>query len=288
MFQWKNRLKDNDDEFLPDNELQKLYQKKAALDPAYNKIVCISVGYVKGDTLFYKSFTGDQKDIITQFYDIINTGKYTPAGYNIIAFDMPVVRIKSREVGYDGGLLKKFEDSFAKPWNLEDTFVDLMPAMKGTYYYSMSFDEACYIEGVKSPKCDINGSQVTETFYKEGVDRVATYCNRDVVACAELFFSMIGKKDFLKNFVDKSDATTDSTELTDKIPFLERLRDMDSLTDDVVEEISSTLSKSKVLKKDRENLKAILTAHYLTKGDKKAVKEKKTKEINDFIDNYGK
>lgn len=288
-FQWKNRLKDQNDDFLTDNELQELYKKKAALDPAYNKIVCISVGFVKGDTLFYKSIVGEQKDIIEEFYSILSGNRLIPVGYNNINFDTPVTRIKAIEEDILNKLLDKYSDSGKKPWDMDKTYVDLMGVMKGTYYYSMSFEEACIVAKVDSPKCDINGSQVTETYYKEGVERIAKYCNRDVIACAELFCVLAGKRGFIKNFVDKSDASTDSPELTAKIPFLKRLCSEESISGDVEEELRSIIGKKKLTKKDKDNLETILlnclvnTDFINNNQDTKKVLQSKADSVTNFI-----
>jgi hypothetical protein len=42
--------------------------------------------------------------------------------------------------------------------------------------------------GIPTPKDDIDGSEVADVFYKEkDIDRIITYCEKDVVAVAQIF-----------------------------------------------------------------------------------------------------
>jgi hypothetical protein len=42
--------------------------------------------------------------------------------------------------------------------------------------------------GIPSPKGDIDGSQVVHVFYVEkDIDRIVTYCEKDVIAVAQVF-----------------------------------------------------------------------------------------------------
>lgn len=204
LYAWS--LRDKVTNEVPSNEeVQKHYETNGGLKPEYNKIVCISVGYVQGSTLNYKSIVGTQKEVVESFYGILNSTGFIPAGHNIIAFDMPTVRMKAFEEGVDLRLLpEKFNDVGQKPWTIADNFVDTMDLTKGTYYNGISLDSLCMLAGIESPKTDIKGSDVSRVYYEEGVDRIAEYCNRDIIATAELFCALQGKKGFLKSFVDKS------------------------------------------------------------------------------------
>jgi hypothetical protein len=46
----------------------------------------------------------------------------------------------------------------------------------------VNFEEACFAMGVPSPKDDIDGSQVHGEFWKGNIDRITTYCEKDVKA----------------------------------------------------------------------------------------------------------
>jgi hypothetical protein len=47
------------------------------------------------------------------------------------------------------------------------------------------------ILGIPSPKGDIDGSQVAHVYYVEkDIDRIVTYCEKDVIAVAQIFLRM--------------------------------------------------------------------------------------------------
>jgi predicted PolB exonuclease-like 3'-5' exonuclease len=198
--------------FIRDKETNKIpehdvivdsYKRNAALKPEFNKIVCISVGFVKGDTIYYKAITGNQKEIIEEFYSIVSeTGKLL-AGHNIIGFDLPVIRLKAFECGVQSSLPETLNDSGAKPWTIAENLFDTMDITKGTYFNNISLDSMCMLAGVDTPKDDISGSQVTETFYKGEIERIAAYCNKDVIASIELFLALQGKRGVIKEYVER-------------------------------------------------------------------------------------
>ena len=132
LFQYKNRDKVTG-KLLPYEEVVTLYEKSAALFPPHNQIVCISVGYIRNKSLVVKAITGDQKSIVEEFYQLLNTRKLTPCGANIIAFDMPIVRMKAFEEKVEVILNDKFSDVGQKPWTMEDNFVDIMALFKGYF-----------------------------------------------------------------------------------------------------------------------------------------------------------
>lgn len=219
LYQYKFRDKETG-ELMPDAEVVKHYEKNAALYPAYNKIVCISVGFIKGDTLYYKAITGDQKDIITEFYSLYNSNSLVSTTYNGLRFDTPMVRIKAFQSGVEVLAKDDISDAGVKPWTLEENNLDLMDLIKGSYYNPMSFAECCYLFGVKTPKGDISGADVSRVYWEEGeegLQRIAKYCNEDVRALAELFCSITGRKGYIKNFVDKTGVKSEKPKLFEAI-----------------------------------------------------------------------
>ena len=199
LFTYKNR--DRVTTEVPDfKTASELYNDTAALNPTFGKIVCISVGFLSGKTLRVKALTGTEVEILTAFLAILSKFEGT-IGYNQLRFDLPYIRIRAYANGIGDLFPDKYSDSDCKPWDLTATHVDLMDVTKGSSYLNISLDEACYLFGIQSPKNDISGSQVSEVFYSEGVERVATYCNKDIVATAELFFKLSGRHDEMFNDV---------------------------------------------------------------------------------------
>jgi predicted SpoU family rRNA methylase len=65
-----------------------------------------------------------------------------------------------------------------KPWEM--SIFDMKELWKSGSSLDVTFEEACFGMGIPTPKDDIDGSQVHATFYAKEVDRVITYCEKDV------------------------------------------------------------------------------------------------------------
>ncbi|MFT6125807.1 MAG: ribosomal protein L9 [Flavobacteriaceae bacterium] len=224
------------------------YKKMAALKSQFNKIVVISIGYVKGTTLYYKSLVGEQKDVIEEFYGIVNSTGFKLCGHNIIGFDVPTVRMKAFEENIDFNLIpERINDVDKKPWLITEELLDTMVMLKGTAYYNISLDDACRLAGVETSKDDITGGQVTEVYYNEGTERIAKYCNKDVIASARLFCAIQGKRGFITECIDKG-----AEELKEKEPInvIDHILASGELSPKVVEAIVEFTEENKLNKEN--------------------------------------
>ena len=203
MFQYKHRIKTTG-ELLEEGEVVETYKKNAALSPVYGKIVCISMAFIKGNSCYYKSLVGEEKDVIDSFMTAVEKMKPSLAGYNNLRFDGPFLRMRAQAVGAKL-IPDKVNDSSRKPWELEKDVVDLMEHVRGSFMNPLSLDEACYLFGVESPKSDIGGAQVSDVFYSGDIQRIAKYCNGDVVACVKLFLKLTGREGLVTEWIDKSE-----------------------------------------------------------------------------------
>jgi uncharacterized protein YprB with RNaseH-like and TPR domain len=77
-----------------------------------------------------------------------------------------------------------------KPW--EVPHLDTLELWKfGDYKHFTSLKLLTKILGISSPKDDIDGSEVARVFYIENdIDRIVTYCEKDVIAVAQVFLKM--------------------------------------------------------------------------------------------------
>jgi len=277
LYQKKTRNRDTD-EFLTDEELIAHYNKWAALKMGYNKIVTIGVGFIKDGVPYIKDISGEEKDVIKQFCDIANQFDYV-CGANIQAFDLPVL-LNNGWRYYN--MTEKIKDSFItngkRPWNLSKT-LDLMEQFKGTHYSNSFVEEICYHFGIPTPKDDISGAQVSQTYYYGDKERIYKYVKKDVLANINIFKKMRGQ-DIFEDFVDRGDK-----KIEDNRTVLEKIYQEDNLTEEYKEEIEKLIGKKKLTKKEKENLKDILLSVYQQKGDKKAIKLEKEEEVKQFINN---
>lgn len=257
----------------PAKEVLTHYKKMAALKPQFNKIVVISIGFIKGTTLYYKAIIGTQEQVIKEFYEIVTSTGFKVCGHNIIGFDLPTIRIKSFEEDISSELIpENINDSMKKPWDLEKYILDTMKIITGTYFFSISLDDACRLKGINSSKDDISGPQVTQVYYEEGIERIAKYCNKDVIATAELFCALQNKKGFIQEYVDRG-----KEELKKKEPInvLEHLLASGHLSSKVIDAIVKFTEEENL---NKENvLTLVKTALSNTKEYQKVTEE-------DYID----
>ena len=175
------------------------FNTSAGIYSEFGKIVCISVGFIffQGETMHFrtKSFSGDdEKLILTEFTELIHkfctTKEHTLCGHNIKEFDIPYI---CRRMLINGLKLPSILNiSGKKPWDI--TFIDTLELWKfGDYKNYTALKLLTAVFGIPTPKDDIDGSQVAEVYYKEkNVSRIALYCQKDVVATAQVFLRLNG------------------------------------------------------------------------------------------------
>jgi len=282
LYAWKLRDKETS-KLPPSNEVLEHYKLNGALDPVFNKIVCISVGFIKDKTLYVKSFLGEQKEMIENFYNLLNSTGFIPSGFNVINFDSPVIRLKALESGVDLTLIgERYNDVGQKPWTLEEAFVDLMPLTKGTYYYNLSLDAMCFLAGIKTPKDDISGADVSRVYWEEknGISRISEYCKKDVIAVAKLFCALQGNKDFIEEVVDRTENKEEP--FVGEAPLLQRIFATKEITEKEKTELKSLISKAKLTKKDKDIVFDLVRAS-MADIDPNFGKVKNDSQINEII-----
>jgi len=185
-------------EELTEEENAASYVDKAAIYAEFGKIVCISVGAVYRDKdtrlkIRIKSFANrDEKVLLEEFSAMLdqyygNVHKQFICGHNIKEFDVPYV---CRRLIVNQMKLPKMLDIVGKkPWETHH-LVDTMTLWKfGDYKAYTSLKLLAGVLGFPTPKDDIDGSQVGRVFWEEDdLERIATYCEKDVLATAQLFF----------------------------------------------------------------------------------------------------
>jgi 3'-5' exonuclease len=184
------RLKPFSENESPEN----LYQR-AGIYAEFGKIVCISAGYLTGTQFRIKSFYGDdEKALLIEFSDMLNrhfnTLQHLLCAHNGKEFDFPYI---ARRMLINGLPLPEILNlQGKKPWEVQH--LDTMDLWRfGDYksYTSLSLLTAVF--GIPTPKDDIDGSQVYEIYWKENdLERIATYCQKDTLAVAQLMLCYLG------------------------------------------------------------------------------------------------
>lgn len=195
--------------FQLDNETQDLFAQKTAYQrkgeinaedfydragiwAEFGKIVCISAGFFtfRNDIRHFRvtSFFGEEEKILRDFSNLLNNHFGQPqhilCGHNAKEFDIPYI---ARRMIINGVPLPGKLNLFGKkPW--EVPHLDTMELWKfGDYKSFTSLKLLTKILGIPSPKDDIDGSEVAHVYYiAKDIDRIVTYCEKDVVATAQI------------------------------------------------------------------------------------------------------
>lgn len=173
---------------------------QAAVFAEFARIVCISVGFCyRKDGEWHlrtKSFCNDdERTVLADFLELLGKFMLTPyhnlCGHNIKEFDVPFV---CRRALINGLTLPDcLQIAGKKPWEIQ--FIDTMELWKfGDFKSFTALKLLTAIFGIPTPKDDIDGSQVAQVFYQQhDLQRISVYCQKDVVATAQVFLKMKGE-----------------------------------------------------------------------------------------------
>ena len=167
---------------------ESLYER-AAIYAEFGKIICISVGFFNDQRFRLKSFYDhDEKALLTEFATLLDRYYAFPdaqlCAHNGKEFDFPYI---ARRMMVNGIKIPRvLQVAGKKPW--ETNFIDTMELWKfGDYKTFTSLDLLCAILDIPTPKDDINGSEVGRVYWIENdLERIKTYCQKDVLAVAQL------------------------------------------------------------------------------------------------------
>lgn len=172
------------------------FYERAGIWAEFGKIICISVGYFtqkSGERQFrVTTFQGDEERLLLDFSNLINNHFNLPqhvmCGHNVKEFDFPF--IARRMLIHGIKIPDKLNLMGKKPW--EVPHLDTLELWKfGDYKHFTSLKLLTKVLGVPSPKDDIDGSEVANVFYKDkDIDRIATYCEKDVIAVAQIILKL--------------------------------------------------------------------------------------------------
>ncbi len=167
---------------------ESLYER-AAIYAEFGKIICISVGFFNDQRFRLKSFYDhDEKALLTEFATLLDRYYAFPdaqlCAHNGKEFDFPYI---ARRMMVNGIKIPRvLQVAGKKPW--ETNFIDTMELWKfGDYKTFTSLDLLCAILDIPTPKDDIYGSEVGRVYWIENdLERIKTYCQKDVLAVAQL------------------------------------------------------------------------------------------------------
>lgn len=183
-----------------ETETSQTVYSRAGIYAEFGKIICISCGIIQGigeeKKLAIKSFYGhDETLILHQFSDTLNkwcldANRFLCA-HNGKEFDFPF--LCRRLIVNQLAIPDILRTHGKKPW--EVAYLDTLDLWKfGDYKNYTSLNLLAHTLGIATPKDDIDGSKVHEVYWKEkNLDRIVTYCQKDVVTVAQIYLRMAGE-----------------------------------------------------------------------------------------------
>lgn len=182
-----------------DTPSEESFVQKAGIYAEFGRVVCISCGYLKYDrgevpTMHINSYFGpDEKSILSSFTEMLSSYNQKRKSLQLCAhngkeFDFPFL---SRRCIINRIQLPQILAVYGKkPW--ETPFVDTMELWKfGDNKAYTSLELLAAVLGIDSPKDDIDGSQVSEVFWREkDYGRIRKYCEKDVLTTAQVYLRM--------------------------------------------------------------------------------------------------
>lgn len=173
---------------------------RAGIYAEFGKIVCISTGVIThkdGARKFVaKSYYGnDERLLLEEFGSMLDRFCSRPnknlCAHNGKEFDFPYI---ARRMLINGVVLPSALDiAGKKPWEVQ--FIDTMELWKfGDYKHFTSLALLCEVFKIPTPKDDIDGSMVGEVYWQDNdLERIAIYCEKDILATAQLFLRYQGE-----------------------------------------------------------------------------------------------
>jgi 3'-5' exonuclease len=184
------KLWDQKTQYQRKEETPEGFYERAGIWAEFGKIICISAGIFTGGKitgLRVKSFAShNEKEILEGFSALLSSqpASLILCAHNGKEFDFPYICRRMLVNGLK--IPSQLEISGKKPW--EVNHLDTMELWKfGDYKSYTSLSLLTAIFDIPTPKDDIDGSQVGHVYWVENqLERICTYCQKDVVATAQL------------------------------------------------------------------------------------------------------
>lgn len=178
--------------FKADDKTSAQLYERAGIYAEFGKIICISVGFITekpATKMRIRSYYGhDEKRVLESFFELLkkhyNGRDNYLCAHNGKEFDFPYICRRAMINRLEIPSILNIQGK--KSWDIKH--LDTMELWKfGDYKHYTSLKLLAAVFGFPSPKDDISGDQVATVYYKEkNIMRIAAYCEKDVLAVAQL------------------------------------------------------------------------------------------------------
>ena len=173
-------------EDLSDSEI---YSQKSGLEPEFGRVVCVSFGVWEEGSHRITSFFGeDEKEILEKTAKVLSNAAAKGmkiCGHNIKMFDVPFL---GKKFIFNGiGVPNNLQIWDKKPWEISMLDTAEFFSFGSWSHKFLGLDLLACSLLIDSPKDDIDGSQVHDTFWDEkNFERIKEYCEKDVITVMDV------------------------------------------------------------------------------------------------------
>jgi 3'-5' exonuclease len=171
------------------------HYEKAGIYAEFARVVCIGLGFYNRGKFRIKSLASENEmEVLQQFSELLgqhfNTTSHLLCAHNGKEFDFPF--LCRRFLINNMPLPKVLQIQGQKPWEVKH--IDTLDLWKfGDVKNFSSLNLLAHVLGIPSPKDDMDGSQVSKTFYEDkDLKKIETYCKKDVITLARVYNRFAG------------------------------------------------------------------------------------------------
>lgn len=272
-------------ELMTEEETIEHYRKSAWKQPLFSRIFSLTIAYIVDGKIRVKYISGEEKDIIQTFLNTLKNEYYkdhqvTHFGAEVI---LPYLGTRMDMNGFRTSIPSGLQYKGLKPWHLTGRCVRDFYTGAGNYKYSLK--ELAWVYGLDTNYID---PEDESTFYQAGkFEELKESAVDEIVTLVNVHRLMIGEE-AIDEFLVSEEVVEEVKEIK-PTNFLELLYNTQQLTAEIRDGLKEKLTKKKMTKKDREIMREIILGSYILndfingKMDTKATTEKKTKEVDEFI-----
>lgn len=284
---YRDKFKKNYDtrELMSEEETLIHYNYNAYKNPLFSKIYSLTIAFVDKGILRVKYITGEEKDLLQTFLNELRGDFFKD--FQLVHSDaeymLPYLGTRLDIHGFRTSLPKDLHYKGLKSWNL--TGFSVRDFYQGAGNYKHSLKEIAWVYGLKTNYIEL--ADEFNHFRKGSLDTLKDSAVDEIRTVANIHRILIGE-DIVEEVSVVEQKVEEVLEVK-PVNFLAVLFESQAMTLEVRKGLTAQLTKKKLTKRDREIVREIILGVYIQNDfingqqDTKAVIEKKTKEVDEFL-----
>lgn len=262
------------------------YRINAFKNPLFSRIFSLTVAIVEDNVVKIIYYTGNEKDLIQTFVNTLKKDRFKD--FTVTHFGaeyvLPYLGTRMDKNGIKTTIPSGLQYKGLRPWNLQGFCV--RDYYSGAGNYKNNLKELAWIYGLDSNFIE----PVDEfTYYKSGqLQELKESAIDEIYTLVNVHRSMVGES-IVEEFTC-NEFLVENVEEVKPVNFLSLLWENQAMTLEIRAGLEKQLKKKKLTKRDREIVREIILGVYIQNDfingqqDSKATIEKKTKEVDNFLE----